>query len=73
MLKPNCQIFIIGGRGRNELPLPVCIHRKSSTLPAAGYGFFTFYREKRRTLVCLCYSFLVKQMIRFASSKPVPR
>ena len=29
-----------------------------------------FYRKKSRALVRLCYSFLVKQMSRFASSKP---
>ena len=31
------------------------------------------FTGKRRVLACLCYSFLVKQMIRFASSKPVVR
>ena len=32
-----------------------------------------FSGKRHRVLVCLCYSFLVKQMIRFASSKPAAR
>ena len=32
-----------------------------------------FTGEERWVLVRLCYSFLVKQMIRFASSKPAAR